>query len=51
MSEITIEDIKNYTALELHNKVRCLQDPYPNAFIKCKDGTVLYITRTRIDNT
>jgi methionyl-tRNA formyltransferase len=51
MSEITTEDIENYTALELHNKVRCLQDPYPNAFIKCKDGTVLYITRTRLDNT
>ena len=36
-SEISIEDFKKYTAKELHNKIRALQDPYPNAYIKCKD--------------
>jgi len=36
-SEILIEDFKKYTAKELHNKIRALQDPYPNAYIKCKD--------------
>lgn len=48
MSEITIEEIKNKTAKEIYNKVRGLQNPYPLAFIKCKDGTKLYITRSHI---
>lgn len=47
MSEITISDIQNCTALELHNKIRALQDPYPNAFIQCKDAK-LYLTKSRI---
>lgn len=36
-SEILIEDLKKYTAKELYNKIRALQDPYPNAYIQCKD--------------
>jgi len=48
MSEIDIDDLKNYTAEELHNKVRALQNPYPNAFIKCKNGTKLIIKKTQI---
>ena len=48
MSEITIEDFKNMTALELHNKIRALQDPYPNAFIVTKDGSKLFILKSRI---
>tara|TARA_R110000851_G_scaffold280528_1_gene433826 strand:+ start:219 stop:854 length:636 start_codon:yes stop_codon:yes gene_type:complete len=36
-SEILIEDFKKHTAEELYNKIRALQDPYPNAYIKCKD--------------
>jgi len=47
-SEITIDEICNSTAEELHNKVRCLQNPYPNAFIRCKDGTKLYITDSHL---
>ena len=35
MSEIKIDDISNFTASQLHDKVRALQDPYPNAFITC----------------
>tara|TARA_Y100000310_G_scaffold344374_1_gene456833 strand:- start:1727 stop:2425 length:699 start_codon:yes stop_codon:yes gene_type:complete len=46
LSEIKIDDFKNYTAKELYNKIRALQDPYPNAYIKCKNGKKLYITRT-----
>ncbi len=48
MSEINIDDFENYTAKELHNKVRALQNPYPNAFIKCKNGTKLIIKKTEI---
>jgi methionyl-tRNA formyltransferase len=42
-SEIKPEDFSLYTATELHNKIRALQDPYPNPFITCKDGTKLYV--------
>ena len=48
MSEIKQEDLGNLTAKDIHNKVRCLQDPYPNAYILCKDNTKLYITNTKI---
>lgn len=47
MSEITISDIQNSTALQLHNKIRALQDPYPNAFIQCKDAK-LYLINSKI---
>ena len=46
-SEITIEEIQNSTSEQLHNKIRALQDPYPNAFIKCKDGKKLYLTLSK----
>ena len=48
MSEITQDDIKKYTAKQLHNKIRALQNPYPNAFIKCKDGTKLFLEHTNL---
>tara|TARA_E500000305_G_scaffold99914_1_gene92423 strand:+ start:887 stop:1558 length:672 start_codon:yes stop_codon:yes gene_type:complete len=43
-SEIKYTDILGCTAEDVYNKVRALQDPYPNAYISCKDGTRLYIT-------
>ena len=36
-SEITISDFQTNSAKQLHDKIRCLQDPYPNAFIICGD--------------
>ena len=48
-SIITIEDIKNNSAKYLHNKIRALQDPYPNAYIKCSDGKKLFITHTKYE--
>ena len=48
-SEITIEEINECTSLYLHNKIRMLNDPYPNAFIKCSDGKKLFITKSHID--
>ncbi len=47
-SEIRISDFKKKSAKELHNFVRALQDPYPNAFIVCKDGKKLYILKTKM---
>lgn len=47
-SEIKIEDLQNQTAEQIYNKIRALQDPYPNAYISCKDGTKLYIQNAKI---
>jgi methionyl-tRNA formyltransferase len=49
MSEILIQDFSNYTAEELYNKIRALQEPYPLPFIKCKDNTKLYIIKSKIE--
>lgn len=46
-SEIKLEDFKNFTAEELYDKVRALQDPYPNAYVVCKDNTVLYFQHVK----
>lgn len=50
-SEITVEEIMNKSAHELYDKVRMLNDPYPNAFIKCKNGDKLFITKTHYEDT
>jgi methionyl-tRNA formyltransferase len=42
-SEITLQDFSAHTAKSIYNKVRALQDPYPNAYIVCEDGTKLFI--------
>ena len=44
MSEITIQEIKTKSAEYLYNKIRGLQDPYPKAFIVCRDGKKIFIT-------
>lgn len=49
MSEISIDDFAKFTALELHNKVRSLGNPYPTAFIRCKGGSVLFINKTSLN--
>ena len=46
MSEIKLEDFSNYTSKELFDKIRSLQNPYPNAFVKCKDNTILYLIKS-----
>ena len=47
-SELYIEDFQNKTAEELHNFIRALVYPYPNAYIVCKDGKKLYLTRSHL---
>jgi len=42
-SEINVQDFKDFTAKELYNKIRSLQEPYPNAFIICKDNKKLFL--------
>jgi methionyl-tRNA formyltransferase len=48
-SEITIEEIKNKSSEYIYNKIRMLDDPYPNAFIKTSDGKKLVIKQAIID--
>ncbi len=47
-SEITIEEIQSNPAEYIYNKIRALQDPYPNAYIICGDGKKLYITKAHL---
>lgn len=42
-SEITMDELQNQSTQYLYNKIRMLEDPYPNAFIKTKDGQKLII--------
>jgi methionyl-tRNA formyltransferase len=42
-SEITLDELKYKTSVDLYNKVRMLADPYPNAFIRTSDGRKLVL--------
>lgn len=48
-SEITQNEIVHLSALQLHNKVRALQAPYPLPYIVAGDKRRLYITQTRVE--
>lgn len=50
MSEIKLDDIKTQTAEQIYNKIRSLQDPYPNAYVTCGDGKKLYLFGVKIDD-
>jgi len=47
-SELTIKEIKNKNSNYLYNKIRMLEDPYPNAFIKTKEGKKIKIKRAEL---
>jgi len=47
-SEITFKEIKSKSAIYLYNKIRMLQNPYPNAYIKTADGKKLYLTKASL---
>tara|TARA_Y100000592_G_scaffold70189_1_gene109192 strand:+ start:5705 stop:6340 length:636 start_codon:yes stop_codon:yes gene_type:complete len=48
-SEISFTELMNESGDYLHNKIRMLQDPYPNAFIKTSDGRKLKIKLTELE--
>lgn len=48
-SELTIADFQSKTAKELYDTIRALGDPYPNAYIVCKDGKKLFLKNARIE--
>ena len=49
-SEITFDEICNQPADYLYNKIRMLQSPYPNAYIKTSDGKKLLILSALIED-
>ena len=49
-SEITLEDLKTKSSDYLFNKIRMLEDPYPNAYIKTIDGKKLLLKFVELDN-
>jgi methionyl-tRNA formyltransferase len=48
-SEINIEEILNNGPVYLYNKIRSLNDPYPNAFIRCKNGKKLFLIDSKYE--
>jgi methionyl-tRNA formyltransferase len=47
-SELTLEELTIASAEHLFNKIRMLEDPYPNAFLRTPDGKRLVIKRAEI---
>jgi methionyl-tRNA formyltransferase len=48
-SEITLKEIEGESAQYLYDKIRMLEDPYPNAFIKCSDGRKLFLKYAELE--
>jgi len=42
-SEITKQDLVTKNSEQIYDFVRALQDPYPNAFVKCLEGSILLL--------
>lgn len=49
MSEIFLGDFSKFEAKYFYNKVRSLQKPYPKAFIKCKNNTILFLDKVSLE--
>ena len=50
-SEIKLTDFLFMSAKEVHDKIRSLQSPYPNAFIQCRDGSRLFLESSRYETS
>lgn len=48
-SELKLEKLKNMSARQIHDFIRALQDPYPNAYIMGSDGKKVYLTKSRFE--
>lgn len=48
-SEITIQELLNKDGEYLYNKIRMLQDPYPNSYITTSDGRKLKIKLAELE--
>lgn len=48
MSEITVEDLSLMKGNDIYNKIRCLGDPYPNAFFRTSDGKIILFKEVKL---
>ncbi len=48
-SELTSEMLKNMGSRQIHDFIRALQDPYPNAYIVGKDNRKIYLTDSKLE--
>lgn len=48
-SELKVEDLKTMTANQLYNFIRALADPYPNAFIRGRDGRKVHLIGAKLE--
>ena len=48
-SEITLEELSSMPAEYIYNKIRMLEDPYPNAYIKTIDNKRLILKKASIE--
>ena len=48
--EITLKELNEQSSEYIYNKIRMLQDPYPNAYIKGCDGKKIYIIKATIES-
>lgn len=46
-SQITVQELEELDVKSLYNKIRCLTDPYPNAYIEGDNGDRLYFEKVR----
>ena len=47
-SEIKLNELKKLDLKRLYNKIRCLTEPYPNAYIEDKKGNRIFFTGVKI---
>ena len=50
-SEITLDDFKSKSLEDIYNTIRCLTDPYPNAYIEDTKGNRLYFKEVTFSNS
>jgi methionyl-tRNA formyltransferase len=50
-SRLTPEDISRMSLRELYDFIRCLTDPYPNAYLEDEQGNRLYLTGVRYEKS
>jgi methionyl-tRNA formyltransferase len=49
-SEITLKELKEQSSEYIYNKIRMLQDPYPNAYLKSNDGKKILFKSVEIED-
>jgi methionyl-tRNA formyltransferase len=49
-SEITLKELKERSSIYIYNKIRMLQDPYPNAYFRTYDGKKIVLKSVEIED-